>query len=450
MKNICLTYLEPGVRFSKYLVSFFRMIGLYTYERVLMNNQGNRLKHRDNIGLNKLLHIFIVTEGKGSEEFDKYIYTDVGNAVYLVHKDSEWKQEIKRELDENKVLIYDDGQTNTALLKEVLGKLFLVDDQFCTEKENLLMLAEVFETNHIAETLMGTRHGKASYDIFNKVCQNYDRAIDQIVAAINREGQCKKKDFLRFAITYLAYEYNYYCHRLKREFLYDASSLLTMLKDLRKNQEEAWSGLDLLEAQIYGDLQNKPNNSLMRYEDLVSREPYMAFAYYRMAYTYEIHDRPQEAFKFYRKAAQTNPGYYCAVYKFGKCCLQTGDYSEARRQYRHAFDLIGFRSSVTALSPVDARYIFKTYIGFAGLEIQMYDDTEAALQYYGNAVKLWEQLSETTSPFAGFSGLDAEVLQHLFRSLKESLSVEDVFSRMAHLYNKLGNWEMALHYKQKK
>lgn len=438
MKDICFTYLEPGMKYSKYLISFFRMIGIYTYERILRDNEGNTLDY-SGVDLSNLIPVFLVADNP--EPFLEY--REQG-ACYLVEEGVKWP-------DGENVLFYKNTESNREVLQHILDLLSKEQEQFAKEQEDLVFLADVFEECHITETLMGTRYYYAApeKDLF-ALCQNYDKAVDQILDALHRESDSKNaRHFLRFALIYLAYEYDYYCSGMNRGFLFDAKELLSLASDLT-DTTGFWVGPYLLIAQIYGDLRKKPGTALEYYESLSNSRPYLAFAWYKRAKIIQEHYGAKKALELYQKAITVCPGYYRANDKVAECLLEAKKNPEAQLQYFQTCGLIGYRDLLSGLNPVDVRYLFFLYIEIAKIKARAVKDYDAALKYCIAAEDLYERLNQIAKSYSNFSGLNEEILKVLFRGSIDKSEVADLFDKIAALYDQVGEEEKAFAYKKKR
>lgn len=270
MRDIRLTYYDTDIRLSTYLLNFFRIVGIYVDERIITELEDEEQieeKILEFLGIN----IVIVCPEMNYDVFSYYDIFDEN--IYLMKEE----ENIQIENKEGTIL-FSENASEQEILKILISKLAERDETFEEEVDALIELAEIYERHSLREAMLGTRFSIPHKKHFTKFCDKFMKAIDEIYTIT----EYAISDFAQFSIAYLAYEYNYYCKRLKRGFWYDVDSILIYMDDLQDEVDEEWISLDLLYAQIYGDLRKDIDHAFEYYSDIVDMSDYNAFAWYKM------------------------------------------------------------------------------------------------------------------------------------------------------------------------
>lgn len=428
MKDICLTYVDSDIRPAKYLISFFRVIGIYVYERIILGSNNEKTKFPQ-IDLD--INIVILGSDMAKELIEQY---GTENTFFILMRDG-------KVLDDNYVVIGKDKTNNDILtcLLDVLSNKYL---QFSSEKKNILKMAKIFENNKLAETILGTRYFPPDENIYDKLCLNYEKAINEISDYILEDKKENiKGNFLWFAMAYLGYEYNYCRKRLKLGFLYRPDNLLEIVDELQEGYNGRWSSLFLLKAQIYGDLKEKARKAYEIYDEATPGE-YNAFAWYKMGSIWQqLYKDEIIAARHFKQAMRINPSYYRAVYKTAECYHMLRRFRESETLYKRVIILLTNNYNKGILSPMDIEYLYKANINIAKIEATQYGDIFEAIRIYNALELLWRQIindsdeEDICSSYISISELDSNILTELYQELKNKLEVKDIIKERYLLEN---------------
>lgn len=438
MKDIRMTYTDTDIFLSTYILTFFRMTGIYVYERVECEDaQMQKLMRYPEVSFD--IEIFILNDSDSKFEISP-------NAIVISMCEKE-----SRYHNENFNIIYPEADDSPKVcMKKLLEHLCDSYDQFGMEKECLLYLLDLYDQNNIMETILGTRFFAPDEDIYHEICVNYSRAVQKIY-----ELDCDGSKFLMFAYVYLAYEYNYYCKRLKEVFLYDVNSILDILNDLASGSDEQWNDLDLLYAQVYDDLLGEYREASMYYAKAAEKD-YNAFACYKMGNIWKgEYKDPITALKYFTKAADINPNYYRAIYKMAECYVSLQNIEEAKCQYMRIAQILQTRCHKQILRPMEIEYLYKTYKNLAKIERNDYNNINGAISYYENAVYLWNQIYDKQDSYDFCSGFknairktDSDIINKQYELLKEKLKISQIYDNLCTLYSQISNHEKAKIYEK--
>lgn len=438
MKDIRMTYTDTDIFLSTYILTFFRMAGIYVYERVECKDaQTQKLMRYPEASFD--IEIFILNDSDSKFEIPP-------DAIVI----SMGKKESGR-LNRNYDIIYlEANDSPEKCMKKLLEHLCESYDQFGMEKACLLNLLNLYDKNHIMETILGTRFFAPDQDIYREVCVNYRRAVQKIY-----ELNCDESKFLMFAYVYLAYEYNYYCKRLNEVFLYDVNSILDILNDLASGSDEQWNDLDLLYAQVYDDLLGKYREA-SEYYAKAAEKGYNAFACYKMGNIWKGEYRdPITALKYFTKAVDINPNYYRAIYKMAECYVSLQNIEEAERQYMRIVQILQARRYKQILRPMEIEYLYKTYKNLAKIERNDHNNINGAISYYENAEYLWNQICDNQDSYdfcSGFKNVirkaNSDIINKQYELLKDKLKISQIYDNLCTLYSQISNHEKAKIYEE--
>ncbi len=374
MKDIRLTYFNTEICFSTYFLIFFRMIGIYVHERVFRVDEEDKYVYdKEN---EDIINIFIIRDKLEQEKLYPYVRIE---GIFLI---SETVENIYGE----KVVIYNEESSKLWILKKIIGCLAEDYEEFNRGLSDLLLLAHIYDNNLLMETFLGTRFFIPDIVSYKKFCPRYIRSIRRIANNQEIKGDSL---FADFAMAYLAYEYNYYCKRLEKVFLYDVDSILDLIQELQAQADGRWDSLVLLIAQINGDLLEKYDDAL-RYYLLVTDHSYNAFAWYKIGYIYKNHIGDyKRAFNCFNNAVKINPLYYRAIYHMGSCQYTLREEHRARVTFLKFISILSNKAQENVLRPMEVEYLYKTYLFLARMEYRIYGDIYRSIHWCRKAEKLW-------------------------------------------------------------
>jgi len=418
MKDICLTYLGEDIRPAKYIVSFFRIAGVYVYERIIYSN--DKVKP-DFPSFDMDINIIILGQNYVDELIERYGTEDT---VFILMSD-------RKVIDKDCIIGKD--KKNIGILEDLIKLLSKKYTQFDIEKNALSSLAEIFESNHLAETLLGTRYFLPDKIIYSMLCPNYEKAIEDISNKLKEDiEESIKGNFLWFAMAYIGYEYNYYCKRLKQGFLFRPDNLLEITEELREGYNGNWKSLLLLQAQIYDDLEGKVKKAYELYAETAD-SAYNAFAWYKMGNIWQKNYKDSAiALEHFKKAVNINPSYYRAIYKLAECEYMLENFNISETLYKRVIELLQNNYAKGILSPLDIEYLYKSNFNIARIEVTQYGDIFEAIRIYKWIEELWERILDDTSVnnicfiYIFVSEFNEKILTNLYQVLKNKLDVNNV------------------------
>lgn len=438
MKDIRMTYTDTDIFLSTYILTFFRMTGIYVYERVECEDvQTQKIMIYPEVSFD--IEIFILNDSDS-----KFAISPNTIVINMCEKES-------RYYNENLNIIYLEADDSPKIcMEKLLECLCNSYDQFGMEKKCLLCLLELYDQYNIMETILGTRFFAPDQDIYREVCVNYRKAVQRIY-----EINCGESKFLMFANVYLAYEYNYYCKRLKEVFLYDVNSILGILNDLASGSDEQWNDLDLLYAQVYDDLLEKYREASVYYAK-AAEKGYNAFACYKMGNIWKReYGDPITALKYFTKAVDINPNYYRAIYKMAECYVSLQNIEEAKCQYMRIVQILQTRCYKQILRPMEIEYLYKTYKNLAKVERNDFNNINGAISYYENAEYLWNQIYDKQDSYGFCFGFKnairktySDIINNQYKLLKEKLKISQIYDNLCTLYSQISNHEKAKIYEE--
>ena len=427
-----MTYHDSDIRLSTYFLVFFRMIGIYVHERVLCTAQEEEITYpKLNVGID----IFILQDAMDETLYRMYKSNDNYN-IYILPADIEdgyGKQGIK----------YFDGDSNREILEKLISKLAEIDLHFSEEQEDLFTLAQIYSENMIMETVSGTRYFIPDQNNYRILCPHYDRAIEQIFDKDISDSSI----FAKFAVAYLAYEFNFYGKRLNKVFYYDTGSILDLLLELRED-ERYWCSLELLIAQIYGDLLEAYDKAMHHYI-LVKRHRNNPFVSYKLGDIYKNQNMDLErALQRFNDAVEINPMYYRAIYQVGTCQLAMGKIVSAKKSFERMIAILEVKSQKDLLRPMEIEYLYKTYLRLGRIEYENYGDIYYALHRYKQAEKLWEKIvRKKGNEVINVTRCNAELLEEQYSHWVDACDISYVYEQIHMLYTSIGDEEGMQEYK---
>lgn len=433
MKEIRLTYLDFDIRLPTYCMVFFRMIGVYVHERVICTNQEEEITYPE---LNVDIDIFILQDATDGILYWMYDNNNVN--LYVIPADSgdEYgKQGIR----------YSDSDSNQKILKELIKKIAKTDRDFAKDQKYLLMLADIYSKNMIMETVLGTRFFIPDQYNYRTLCPYYDRAIEQIY----EEDISDSSIFTGFIVAYLAYELNFYGKRLNKVFFYDTDSILELLFEL-KEKEGYWCSLELLIAQIYGDLLEDYDQAMYHYS-LVKQHRNNSFVSYKLGDLYKNQNLDlRMALRRFGDAVEINPMYYRAIYQVGSCQLAMGKVVLAKKSFERMIEILEVKSRKNLLRPIEAEYLYKTYLRMGRVEYEKYGDIYYAVHRYRQAEELWERIkNQKGSAMINAARCNRKLLEDQFIHWVSACNISYVYEQLHMLYTSIGDEEGVQEYELK-
>lgn len=378
---MCLIHFDNDIRLSTYIMYYCRMIGVYVYEIPTkledpINGYSDELDNQ----------VVIVNQ---SMTLDWVRDNTRNDSICLVSEDlfTSMKFDLGDSTSDRHLIQFGQTDSTNNILKKLIMGLSVKYEEFAKDELSLLELVDIYDRNYILETILGTRFALAERDGIDRLCRNYENAINDIIAntLVNTGNK-----FAGFAMGYLAYEYDYYCRRLDRMFLYMQHSIIETMTRLQK-LDNNWTSLDLLFAQVYDDLLDDIHTAYDYYID-ASKKNYCAFTWYKMGNIWKNkYEEPDVAIRYYRNAVDISHSYYRAIFKIAECYVDMWDMDGAKKSYESLMDTLSLRTMKGLLSPVELEYLFKTFVNLGKIEWGYSENAYKALEKFQNAKSLWDE-----------------------------------------------------------
>lgn len=455
MQVIRFTYNSAEVETSVFLFTYFRMNGIYIYERFFNLETGVR---------NRILGALPIT----GVEYGVKIYDSYDMELYLIQNESEylmfqkmggytertivlakgnWQSKYKDFLDEGKTIDCESYPRNSCTLivhlLECMNQSSLIS---IPVKSVLERTAQIYCENRVIELFFAAKYFYIAEDDeqFKRIIGWYYRVSDALLSTLG-QLECGWADpayvNLQYAALYMAYEGDLYCARNKKPFLYTAESISrNCLSLLKKKEIEFMLGesFHLLLAQVYDDLLNDGNQAYVHY--LQTCKDYNAYAYFKKAlYLREVENNPEKSMYYLAKSIVIYPCYYRAWHIIGLCCVEAHLWEQAIRAFDNLKVILGPRLQNNVLRPMEIEYLFKALNQSGDILFQNIQDAPRAIEEYLAAERVWRAIDETDFMRAIFSDRGEE--ERIRKKLKQELNVNRVYSKLAELYRCVGDKE---------
>ncbi len=382
MQRIRFTYTSSRTVPSVFISFFFRMIGIYVYERYFDFSKQETLHLLENLPVGieaKDTEGGGMTGMKGLDcEYDLdlyYIEDEVDKEHYnLLIDDGQTMLEriliIKNGLEwqgiEKYIYVNDypnESITNSVFLKNLFDDLFskITDNQHL--KQDLDLCANIFLKDKMCETSLLGKYFYAAEKEGNCtfILKAYSRAIDDIFEILHERDCSWGEEYihLQYAVLNLAYEEDLYCIKNGRNMVFSPESIRdTCELVLKKSLDKMKGSFYLLLAQIYDNLIEDPNMAYQYY--LKECKTYNAYAFYRKGLYWQDYAKDYDkAIKFYKKSICIYPVYYQAWYELGRCYMLSERSREALGMFRNVSKILKPRLDAKQMRPMEIEYMFK-------------------------------------------------------------------------------------------
>lgn len=458
MKVIRLTYRDDKIEPSVDLLLFFRMAGIYVYERFWgvqsIKMDGLEMSNEEKVQRPSAFvaydcNIFLFQTENDIREYellpDKQANDILIKEKTIVGYDGlaiEYKKEKYKEISDNALLcdIVDD-----MLKKQIIS---------VNERNDLAALAEVYKTNKLPQLTLKAKYFFVVNDnsTIKKVIQDYEKLIEDLIK-IMQDNKCqwgaKEWFHTQFAVVNMIYELNCFCVRYRENLAYDRDSLLAICNTL----EKAFHGiLDdsiiMLKGQIYDDLFSNPNKAYEYYVECChDKMTYNAYVYFRKGnYWQNFGNDWRKALKYYIQSVCVYPQYYRAWYKIGLCYQKLGEYRESVAAYENVQNCLWDRIMGQCVRPMEIDHLFKAYIQIA----KIWEDIEnigKAIDALKWAEKMYDLIDR--SEFFEFMCQSNDVAQYYREKTRENVDITYVYSKMITLNSYIGDNKEVLNYQEK-
>lgn len=451
MKVIRLTYQGTEIEPSVYLLLFFRLVGIYVYERFwgTKNIQTEGLKAPDGEEIQRSpafsaydCELFILQSESNLQEYGILSGRQMERKVLLA------KGEIcPNAIDYTKF-------TQGKLLNAILNELMLQQIITHSEKTELDDLAAIYDANHLTKLTLKAKYFFTANE--EQQLLDFQHAYDKIITDLTNymwKSGCKWGDrklfYTQYAAINMIYEVNCLCARYKRPQLYNRDSLLELCGALETGLDGLLGdSVKMLKGQIYDDLFFDPNSAYECYVNCCNYDKtYNSYVYYRKgSYWQEYKKDWERALKYYIQAVYFYPEYYRAWYKIGLCFNKLGRQKEAIMSYENVRKCLSNRVEGTCVRPMEIEHIFKAQIHIASIWEEK-GNLRNAVEALKWAEIIWNMIGQTSF----FRLMCTSPEEQFFYRTKtiENLNIHRVYERLFVLYTMVGNREEALRYRKK-
>lgn len=451
MLQICFTYTSSEVCPSVYLLLFFRMTGIYMYERyfdsdiekqeLLLDCLSTRADgSRESAHADYDLELFYITN---SEELEKYV--SVGNdisrkRVIVCTKEIEEMVCQRLNMDVGDLIIFQGAGGELRLLMNILNCVQKRGIISRAEQRDLLSCLLLYQTHFIWELSMEGRFFYASsrYDNESEGLRGrYAAASKQCFEQIMKNGGWENRatPHQQYAFLNLAYEGNLYCIRSGISQIYTKGSLAEMCSNLVEKQEDKnWREcFCLLAAQVYDDLLKDYNRAIEYYMECCN--DFNAYAYYRKGIIFHEHTTDfAKMIKYFETSVCIYPEYYRAWYWLGCCYMRQDRYQEALEAFRNVRRILEAKLNEDVLRPMEIEYLFKAQNQCAYICNKVHGNHSQAVIENRFAVKVWKTIN--TSTFFQMIGYPARPGK-MWERVRRELCVNKIYSEIIKLAERL-------------
>lgn len=451
MKVIRLTYRDIEIDPSLYLLLFFRLAGVYVYERFW----GTGTIQMEGFGASDG---WVERNSDAFESFDCDIYIvrdDIDLQEYERRLDKAADSEIvltKGRLLENAIDYM--GVKWLNLVQQINNALFLHGNITPDEKIEFNVLAGIYDSENLMRLTLQSKYfftfnDEPRLSLFQ---DKYEKIITQLLDYLAQRGGTwgeRRYFHIQYAALNMIYELNCLCVRYKKKPAYNMDSLLR-LSGLLEMKIDGLLGnsVKMLEGQVYDDLFRNPNAAYERYVSCCDENTlYNSYVYFRKGnYWQDFGEDWEQALKYYTQAVRIYPSYYRAWYKIGLCSRKLGKNRQAVSAYENVRKCLANRIEGKCIRPLEIEHIFKAQVQIAEIW-EKNGNQDNAIRELVWAERVWNLIDKTS-----FYRLmcDTEEEENLYRAwTRENLDMENVYERLIVLNTVIGNREAALRYQER-
>ena len=451
MKVIRLTYRVDDIKPSVYLLLFFRLAGIYVYER-FWRKPGVQTEGFDLPGNEQIRRPFIFS----AYDCDIFLFKDNTDLQeYEMLPDRKPEREVL--LAKEDICPYSISYKNidVLLLKNVVNDLFEKRIIDLNERIELDELAQIYADKELTQlTLQAKYFFTANQEQqIEYIIKGYEAIIGDLTQKMQRQG-CqwgeKRLYYTQYAALNMIYELNCFCTRYGRSLAYNRESLLKLcgLLDIGPEGPLGYS-VKMLKGQIYDDLFFDANKAYECYVDCCNdNTTYNSYVYFRKGnYWQDFGKNWENALKYYLQAVYIYPQYYRAWYKIGLCYQKLNRPKEVVAAYENVRKCLADRIAGQWVRPMEIEHIFKAQMQIAGIW-ETNGNQMKAIEALKWAMHVWDLIDETD--FYGFMcGNNDERIAFYRKKTEENLDIDRLCEKMVVLYTGIGDREAALQYREK-
>ena len=459
MQKIRFTYKSSEVRPSVFLLLYFRMTGIYVYERYFDSPKENRVY---------LLHC--LPEGKETTLLDSGDDYDLD--LFFVADKEDWHSyndqygDSKLECSPKRIVVFSDKyeknpsyreqtlyygeclwslsmpmEQEEDLLSEIIEQMVRMEIISLSTSRDLQACQKIYTENQIWKlSLLGKYFYVAEEDEQYRDIKKQYRVTVEAAFKILSVNRCSwggdKYIHLQYAALNMAYEGDLYCIRNNKALLYDPHSLVHVCRLLLESGiplKQLEDSIYILIAQIYDDLLKDSNMAYKFY--LPACKDYNAYVYYRKGnYWQDFAKDYENAIKYYKKSVRIYPEYYRAWYRLGSCYMLAGRCAEALEVFRNIDRILEPRLEMKKIRPMEIEYLFKAQNQCAYICNKILNNPQQSIRENFRAERVWKAIED--SEFFDFFVPEQDVVR---QRVKNQLDVSKIYYEIYLLANKIGD-----------
>lgn len=461
MQRIRFTYKSSAVHPSVFLLLFFRMAGIYVFERFFDSDRERE---------SRLLHRLPQTSGgmllNLDYDFDLELFYVVDEEDWRQYEDQYGRETAVTEKLPGRIVIFaDDCESFFAnrkeyieykkkkegeLLNDIINKVAHMGIISEDVKKDLLECGKTYVEHKVwTLSLLGKYFYVAEDDAqYEEVKSRYRLTVRSMLKIL--ESQSSKWGdirciYIQYAVLNMAYEANLYCKRKNRTPMFKSQSLISicrMLLDGRRGLGAMEDSFNLLLAQMYDDLLKDSNMAYKYY--LQSCKDYNAYVYYRKGNYWQDEKDYKKASRYYSQSVRIYPQYYRAWYMLGCCYMLMERYTDALEMFRNIGRVLKPRLKAGRLRPMEIEYLFKAQNQCAYICNKILNNPQQSIRENLRAVEVWEAIDR--SEFFDLFDPEQEVIR---RRVKNQLNVSKIYYEIYLLAVKIGDASLMMEYLDK-
>ena len=464
MQKIRFTYKSSEVQPSVFLLLYFRMTGIYVYERFFdfgLEGRERLLRvlpeenRKSDLGDDFDLDLFIVSDRADWEaylnQYEAYEPQYLPGRIVVFSENCGISLPYKEETVYYREYMWKKIQSEQKLLDDIIGQMRSMEVISQDAWKDLNFCRQIYAQNEIQKlSLLGKFFYVAEEDKqYTDIKNNYQMAVENIFKVL-RVNECKWGDgkfiHLQYAALNMAYEGDLYCIRNGKQLIYAPKSLVSVCRLLMEDQE-VLGGLEdsfyLLLAQIYDDLLMDANMAY-KYYLLVCKE-YNAYAYYRKGnYWQNFGKDSKKAIIYYEKSLSIYPEYYRAWYRLGMCYALEGRSDSALGAFRNIWRLLKPRLEAKRVRAMEIEYLFKAQNQCANICKKEMNNHQQAIREDLKIVEIWNAINTST-----FFDLFAPNQNQIRQRVRNQLNVSKIYYDIYFLADMIGDVQLKEEYLDK-
>lgn len=407
MHKIRFTYTSTEIEPSVFLLLFFRMVGIYVYERFFDSTEDDQ---------RELLQVLDEDDSRGRVVWDDFdldlyyvqnceeiararIFCDIaGNSKKLFILSKEVYETAEKQLIPNLAYTHFKQQFLTDLLNSI-NELNIIDS---VTKKQLSACGAIYCHNNTCSLTLKSKYFYAAEDneVFDIFKNQYKSIIDELKHELYASGSVWRSDdslYIQYSILNIAYEGNQYCYKNRKPMWYSSRELADICQSLLNTvaiDKKMHNCLNLLLAQIYSDLLSDPNVAYQYFESAC--ENYNAYAYFKIGcYWQDYAGDYEKAIEYYSHSVAIYPEYYRAWYRMGNCYMETARCEKAIGVFQNVAKILEPRQDKDCLRPMEIEYLFKAHNQCGYVWNKIFRRTVNSLMENYKAVEAWNAIERS-------------------------------------------------------